>query len=239
MDRVIDEHASDEGRALLRRLERMTTVGAVLRMVKKDVGEFLDRPLEEILTMPEVQHVFDSIRLGAKVPTPPVLIVQAVHDYLIDVEDIDRLAGAYSAGGADVTYHRDAFNEHLLLHPLSTDGAALAKDGFVRRLDRSFDPNEMADDVEPGDLCRNAAGRDRGQGDHRQGVHDRPYDGGALSAPAGRGYTVVYRRIAPRSSRAVAATVPRRPMPRSRPVAAVQAPCSQDGPKNTEGASVT
>jgi len=53
------------------------------------------------------------------VPTPPVLIVQAVYDYLIDVHDIDRLADAYSAGGADVTYHRDAFNEHMCLHPLS------------------------------------------------------------------------------------------------------------------------
>jgi acetyl esterase/lipase len=134
LDRVIDEHASDEGRALLRRLESMTTVGAVLRMVKKDVGEFLDRPLEEILTMPEVQHVFDSIRLGAKVPTPPVLIVQAVHDYLIDVEDIDRLADAYSAGGADVTYHRDAFNEHLLLHPLSAPMALRwLQDRYARR----------------------------------------------------------------------------------------------------------
>jgi hypothetical protein len=119
LDRVIQEHANDEGRALLQRLEGMTTVGAVLRMVKKDVGVYLDRPLEEILTMPEVQHVFDSIKLGATVPTPPVLIVQAVHDYLIDVEDIDELANTYSAGGADVTYHRDAFNEHLLLHPLS------------------------------------------------------------------------------------------------------------------------
>lgn len=48
-----------------------------------------------------------------------MLIVQAVHDYLIDVADIDALADAYSAGGADVTYHRDAFCEHLLLHPLS------------------------------------------------------------------------------------------------------------------------
>jgi alpha-beta hydrolase superfamily lysophospholipase len=119
LDRVIQEHASPEGHALLTRLEGMTTVGAVLRMAKKDVGVYLDRPLDEILSMPEVQHVFDSIKLGATVPTPPVLIVQAVHDYLIDVEDIDELADAYSAGGADVTYHRDAFNEHLLLHPLS------------------------------------------------------------------------------------------------------------------------
>ena len=119
LDRVIREHANSEGHALLKRLERMTTVGAVLWMAKKDVGVYLDQPLEEIVSMPEVQHVFDSIKLGATVPTPPVLIVQAVHDYLIDVEDIDELADAYSAGGADVTYHRDAFNEHLLLHPLS------------------------------------------------------------------------------------------------------------------------
>jgi alpha-beta hydrolase superfamily lysophospholipase len=134
LDRVIQEHANEEGHALLQRLERMTTIGAVLRMAKKDVGVYLDRPLEEILSMPEVQHVFDSIKLGAMVPTPPVLIVQAVHDYLIDVEDIDELADAYSAGGADVTYHRDAFNEHLLLHPLSAPMALRwLQDRFARR----------------------------------------------------------------------------------------------------------
>jgi acetyl esterase/lipase len=134
LNRVIDEHASEDGRAILRRLESMTTVGAVIRMVRKDMGDYLDRPLEEILTLPDVQDVFERIRLGAKVPTPPVLIVQAVHDYLIDVEDIDRLADAYSAGGADVTYHRDAFNEHLLLHPLSAPMALRwLQDRFARR----------------------------------------------------------------------------------------------------------
>lgn len=134
LNRVIDEHASDQGLEMLRSLEDMTTVGAVIRMSKKDMGDYLDRPLEEILSMPEVQGVFDRIRLGAKVPTPPVLIVQAVHDYLIDVEDIDRLVDAYSAGGADVTYHRDAFNEHLLLHPLSAPMALRwLQDRFNRR----------------------------------------------------------------------------------------------------------
>lgn len=119
LDRVIREHTNEEGLALLRRLETMTTVGAVIRMAKKDVSKYLDRPLDEILAMPQVRYVFDSIKLGATAPTPPVLIVQAVHDYLIDVADIDALADAYSAGGTDVTYHRDAFCEHLLLHPLS------------------------------------------------------------------------------------------------------------------------
>jgi Secretory lipase len=119
LDRVIKEHTNEEGRALLDSLETMTTVEAVLKMAGKNMGDYLDEPLEEILSTPEVTYVFDSIKLGAAVPTPPVLIVQAVHDYLIDVHDIDELADAYSAGGARVTYHRDAFNEHICLHPLS------------------------------------------------------------------------------------------------------------------------
>ena len=119
LDRVIKEHTNSEGRAVLERLERMTTVGACIRMAKKDVNIYLDRPLDEILAMPEVQYVFDNIKLGKATPKPPVLLVQAVHDYLIAVEDIDELAHTYMAGGTKVTYHRDAFNEHLLLHPLS------------------------------------------------------------------------------------------------------------------------
>ncbi len=119
LNKVIKEHTNDEGQALLDRLETMTTVGAVLRMAGENMGDYLDEPLEDILSSPEVSNVFDSIKLGVATPAPPVLIVQAVHDYLIDVHDIDALADAYSAGGASVTYHRDAFNEHMLLHPLS------------------------------------------------------------------------------------------------------------------------
>jgi alpha-beta hydrolase superfamily lysophospholipase len=119
LNKIIQEHATEEGKVLLQRLHKMTTAEAIIRMAKKDMGDMLDRPLEEILDTPEVQHVFADIKLGVVVPTPPVLIVQAVHDQLISVEDIDELADTYSAGGASVTYHRDMFSEHLLLHPLS------------------------------------------------------------------------------------------------------------------------
>ncbi|MGH3967890.1 MAG: lipase family protein, partial [Mycobacterium sp.] len=64
LDRVIKEHANDEGRQLLCDLETMTTAGAVIRMARKDVGDYLDCPLDEILAMPAVQHVFDSTKLG-------------------------------------------------------------------------------------------------------------------------------------------------------------------------------
>jgi len=86
-------------------------------MVKKDMDDMVDVPLQQILDSPELKRIFDDIKLGAVVPTPPVLIVQAVHDQLISVKDIDELADTYSAAGADVTYHRDLLSEHLLLQP--------------------------------------------------------------------------------------------------------------------------
>ncbi|HKP41467.1 lipase family protein [Mycobacterium sp.] len=119
LDRVIQEHATDEGKAMLLRIEKMTTAHAVLRLIGMDMGKLIDQPLEQILQTPEVQHVFESIKLGTAVPTPPVLIVQAVHDRIVSVDDIDDLTHVYQSGGASVTYHRDMFSEHMLLHPMS------------------------------------------------------------------------------------------------------------------------
>ncbi|OBA93237.1 lipase [Mycobacteriaceae bacterium 1482268.1] len=119
LKRVIEERVTAEGKELFEKLKKMTTAQAVMRLRKQDMASMLDHPLDEILNMPEVQHVFDNIRLGIAAPTMPVLIVQAVHDRIISVDDIDRLASTYAAGGANVTYHRDRFCEHILLHPMS------------------------------------------------------------------------------------------------------------------------
>ncbi len=119
LERVVAEHATEEGRATLQRLERMTTLEAIIRMFRADMDDLVHPPLEQVLAMPEVQEVFDAIRLGRTVPTPPVLLVQAVHDSVIHIDDIDELAHLYTAGGAQITYHRDMFSEHMLLHPMS------------------------------------------------------------------------------------------------------------------------
>jgi pimeloyl-ACP methyl ester carboxylesterase len=119
LDRIISEHATETGKAMLLRAENMTTVHAVLRLIGMDMGKLIDRPLNEILDLPELQRIFADIKLGTAVPTPPVLLVQAVHDRIVSVDDIDELADTYQSGGASVTYHRDMFSEHILLHPLS------------------------------------------------------------------------------------------------------------------------
>ncbi|MCH9667106.1 MAG: lipase family protein [Actinomycetia bacterium] len=119
LDRLIAEHATDEGKATLARIEKMTTLHAMLRLAGKDMADLIDRPLEEMLLTPEVQHVFNSIKLGTCAPKPPVLVVQAVHDRIVSVDDIDELTETYTRGGASVTYHRDMLSEHMLLHPMS------------------------------------------------------------------------------------------------------------------------
>ncbi|MGV0792246.1 lipase family protein [Mycolicibacterium sp. XJ1819] len=132
LDRIIQEHATDKGKAMLLRAEKMTTAHAVLRFIRMDMGKLVDGRLNEILDTPEVKHVFDSIKLGTAVPTPPVLIVQAVHDRIVSVGDIDELTETYRSGGASVTYHRDMFSEHMLLHPMS---APMALRWLIDRFD--------------------------------------------------------------------------------------------------------
>jgi triacylglycerol lipase len=120
LDEVVEEHATVSGRALLHSLESASTAAAVLRLRHRSLDSYIDRPLDELIEHPVVQHVFDDTRLGTAVPVPPVLMVQAIHDQVISVEDIDTLAECYAAGGARLTYHRDLLSEHILLHPLST-----------------------------------------------------------------------------------------------------------------------
>jgi triacylglycerol lipase len=120
LDQVIEDHTTTDGRALLRSLETSSTAAAVLRLHHRSLDSYIDQPLTELIENPVVQHVFDDTRLGSEVPAPPVLMLQAIHDQVISVDDIDTLAQTYSEGGARLTYHRDLLSEHVLLHPLST-----------------------------------------------------------------------------------------------------------------------
>ncbi|KLO30942.1 lipase [Mycolicibacter heraklionensis] len=119
LDTFVEEHATADGRALMRKLESTSTAAAVLRLHHRSLSSYIDKPLNELVETPVVQHVFNDTRLGGAVPTPPVLMLQAIHDQVISVDDIDALAETYAAGGARLTYHRDLLSEHILLHPLS------------------------------------------------------------------------------------------------------------------------
>ena len=84
---------------------RVTTIGAVMHHAYDDF----------VLTEPEVLAVFDDLRLGVEIPLCPLLVIQATHDQIIDVRDVDSLVVRYADGGADVMYVRDRLSEHITL----------------------------------------------------------------------------------------------------------------------------
>jgi triacylglycerol lipase len=149
---VVDQHASEEGRALLEELRMMSTAAAVWRLRYVDIGSYVDMSADELWDLPEVRHIFEETKLGKSTPRPAVLIVQAVHDPIISVDDIDALVETYSSNGASIAYHRDRFCDHLLLHPLSApmtlrwlrdrfNGRPLSEHGTRTRWPTLFNPS--------------------------------------------------------------------------------------------------
>ncbi|MGH3642478.1 MAG: lipase family protein [Mycobacterium sp.] len=120
LDRVIREHATADGERLLRSIEEQTTAIAVAHFNHHDLDRHLDIPLADVLALPEVVEVLADIQLGMNIPTMPLLVLQAVHDEIINVEDVDGQVERYRQGGAQVTYVRDRLSEHYALLPLST-----------------------------------------------------------------------------------------------------------------------
>lgn len=131
---VVDRHATEEGKRLLEELQTMTTASAVWRLRNVNIGSYVDMSADELWDLPEVRNIFDETKLGKSAPAMPVLVVQAVHDNIISVEDVDELVATYTHGGTAVTYHRDGFCDHLLLHPLSAPMTLRwLRDRFARR----------------------------------------------------------------------------------------------------------
>jgi pimeloyl-ACP methyl ester carboxylesterase len=131
---VVRRHTHADGIARLDRLQEMTTVEAVVRYAFDDFDDFVDPPLADVLAEPEVIEVFDDLRLGGTAPQCPVLVLQAVHDQIIDVADVDGQVARYVAAGVEVSYVRDRLSEHLSL-------MVLGLPAMLTWLERRFQPD--------------------------------------------------------------------------------------------------
>ncbi|MFB7720389.1 lipase family protein [Nocardia sp. NPDC056100] len=118
MAEVIDRDLTEQGRRLLDRVRSLGPIAALPWLVGSRLENYLLRPLDEVL--PELEDMFDDIRLGGTAPACPVLVVQPVHDQVIDVAGIDGQVERYREAGAAVWYIRDRLSEHFSLLPLAT-----------------------------------------------------------------------------------------------------------------------
>ena len=117
---VLDGRIEAAGERLLERAAQLPPIVALARLAGQDVGKYLDRPLDEVLDGPGMRAMFDDMRLGQHTPHCPVLIVQPVHDQIIDMSCVDGQVERYRRGGATVDYIRDRLSDHFSLLPLAT-----------------------------------------------------------------------------------------------------------------------
>lgn len=113
--RIIRKHASLDGIRRLDALRELSTMSAVIQYAFDEFDDFLDAPLADVLATPEVLAVFEDLRLGKTAPQIPLLVVQAVHDQIIDHRDIDSQVRQYADGGTEITYVKDHLSEHISL----------------------------------------------------------------------------------------------------------------------------
>ncbi len=109
----LDVHSTPEAQALLASAAAYSTVGAVARFRRFDPQSVLTMPLEQFLARPAQAAMFADIEPGTAAPSCPLLVVQAVHDPVIAVADVDALVETYRRHGATVDYLRDGASEHI------------------------------------------------------------------------------------------------------------------------------
>ncbi|NNH74417.1 lipase [Nocardia uniformis] len=115
---VVGKEMTDEGRRVLALAERLGPIAVLPLLIGRDIDDYLTRPLAEVL--PDLDGMFDDMRLGNSTPTCPLLVIQPVHDQCIDVAGVDGQVDRYRRAGAAVWYLRDRLSEHFSLLPLST-----------------------------------------------------------------------------------------------------------------------
>ncbi|AYF75996.1 lipase [Nocardia yunnanensis] len=115
---VVDRDFTPEGRRLLERARGLGPIAVLPLLVGRRMDDYLRRPLAEIL--PDLEAMFDELRLGNHAPACPVLVIQPIHDQVIDAAGVDGQVARYRAAGAAVWYVRDRLSEHFSLLPLAT-----------------------------------------------------------------------------------------------------------------------
>ncbi|MFD6197435.1 lipase family protein [Mycobacteriaceae bacterium NPDC060252] len=132
LDSVLTEHLTRRGEEIMTTVRGLSTGQAVGRYALRNFDRLVNLPIDELMALPDVAAMSEDLRLGKVAPTCPVYIYTAVHDQLVGIDEVDRQADFYTTHGADVTYRRDRYSEHLSLVIL---GAPAALRWLAQRLE--------------------------------------------------------------------------------------------------------
>ena len=66
---------------------------------------------------------FEANRFGQAAPTTALYVYHGVHEQNLPIADADTFVETYRREGADVTYRRIRFGEHLIVSVIGVPGA--------------------------------------------------------------------------------------------------------------------
>jgi pimeloyl-ACP methyl ester carboxylesterase len=84
-------------------------------------GDYLTVP--SVFDIPGLRAAFEANQLGRATPSAPVYVYHGVHEQNLPIAGADRFVEAYRRAGADVTYRRHRFGEHIIVAVTGAPGA--------------------------------------------------------------------------------------------------------------------
>jgi triacylglycerol lipase len=75
------------------------------------------------MDIPGLRAAFEANRFGQATPTTALYVYHGVHEQNLPLAAADEFVERYRLAGADVTYHRVRFGEHLITSVVGVPGA--------------------------------------------------------------------------------------------------------------------
>jgi hypothetical protein len=110
-----------DGQAMVASAAEMTLVQLFLSFPFLRWGEYLTVP--SVMDIPGLRAAFEADRLGQATPTTAMYLYHGVHEQNLPIADADKFVDTYRRQGADVTYRRIRFAEHLIAMITGMPGA--------------------------------------------------------------------------------------------------------------------
>ena len=110
-----------DGKAMVAAAADMTVEQLFLSFPFLHWGHYLTVP--SVMDIPGLRAAFAASGLGRATPTATMFVYHGVHEQNLPIADADRFVETYRQSGADVTYRRVRFGEHMIVALAGAPGA--------------------------------------------------------------------------------------------------------------------
>ena len=110
-----------DGKAMVLAAADMTVEQLFMSFPFLHWGHYLTVP--RVLEIPGLSAAFEASRFGQATPTAAMYVYHGVHEQNLPIADADKFVDTYRREGANVTYRRMRFGEHMIVALTGAPGA--------------------------------------------------------------------------------------------------------------------